>query len=64
MDKVCQEVEVRGIPGLRRWDATDADLEVLKGLTALQTLVLSGTKVTDAGVEQLKKSLPNVFVRR
>ena len=34
----------------------------LKTLTALQWLYLRGTKVTDAGVEQLKKSLPNVDV--
>jgi hypothetical protein len=37
-------------------------MEYLKGLTALQELNLAGTKVTDAGVEQLKKSLPNVEV--
>jgi len=36
----------------------------LTGLTALQTLDLRATKVTDAGVEQLKKSLPNVLVNR
>jgi hypothetical protein len=36
----------------------------LKGLTALQCLDLRGTKVTDAGVGQLKKSLPNVLVTR
>jgi hypothetical protein len=28
----------------------------------LRVLLLSHTQVTDAGVEQLKKSLPNVFV--
>jgi hypothetical protein len=38
--------------------------EHLKGLTALQGLNLAGTKVTGAGVQQLKKSLPNVEVIR
>jgi hypothetical protein len=31
----------------------------LKGLTGLQTLYLRSTKVTDAGVAELKKALPN-----
>ena len=38
---------------------TDAGLVHLKGLTGLQTLNLAGTKVTDAGVAELKKALPN-----
>jgi len=37
---------------------TDAELVHLKGLTQLQTLYLMGTGVTDAGVNQLKQSLP------
>lgn len=61
-EKVCQEVEAQGIPGLRLRDATDADLVHLKELTALHTLALGHTKVTDAGLEQLKKSLPNLVV--
>jgi hypothetical protein len=44
--------------------ATGADLEHLKGLTELRYLDLRGTKVTEAGVEQLKKSLPSVLVTR
>ena len=64
MEKVRQEVEAQRIPGLGLRDATDADLEHLKGLTALQTLDLQGTRVTDAGVEELKKSLPDVLVLR
>jgi len=39
-------------------------LEHLKGLTALRSLDVSGTEVTDAGVQQLKQSLPNLTVVR
>ncbi len=35
-------------------DTTDAELKHLKGLTSLQHLFLSETKVTDAGLEHLK----------
>ena len=38
--------------------ATDAGLVHLKGLTGLQTLALRGTKITDAGVVDLRKALP------
>jgi hypothetical protein len=62
MEQVRQEVEAQRIPGLRLRDATDEDLEHLKGLRGLQYLGLWQTHVTDAGVEQLKKSLPNVRV--
>jgi hypothetical protein len=55
MAKVCQEVEARRIPGLRLSHVTDAaDLERLRGLTTLQQLDLSYTKVTDAGLAHLK----------
>jgi len=54
LEKVRQEVEAQGVPGLKLSDATDADLEHLKGLTALQWLNVWGTQVTDAGLEQLK----------
>ena len=47
------EVEAQGIPGLKLRDATDADLEHLKGLTGLQYLSLGGTQVTDGGLEHL-----------
>jgi len=54
MEKVLQEVKAQGIPGLTLHDATDADVEHLRGLTALQYLDLMGTKVTDAGLVYLK----------
>ena len=38
---------------------TDAGLVHLKGLTGLQSLGLSGPKITDAGVADLQKALPN-----
>ena len=38
---------------------TDAGLKHLKGLTNLTELVLSTNKVTDAGVADLQKALPN-----
>ena len=37
----------------------DAGLEHLRALTELQTLQLRFTKVTDTGVADLKKALPN-----
>jgi hypothetical protein len=54
------------LQGLYLWDTavTDTGLEHLKGLTALRELDLKGTKVTEAGVDQLKKSLPNAKVWR
>jgi len=63
MAKVREEVATRRIPGLgfrvRLWGTSraigDDDLAHLKGLTALQTLDLSGCeRVTDAGVAHLK----------
>ena len=59
-----QEVEAQRVPALELGDATDADLAHLKGLTGLQQLGLGGTKVTDAGIEQLKAALPNVQVTK
>jgi hypothetical protein len=43
---------------------TDKGLRTLKGLTALRRLDLTGTKVTDAGVKDLKKTLPKLLVIR
>lgn len=39
---------------------TDAGLERLKGLSKLTHLNVQGTKVTDAGVQELKKALPDL----
>jgi len=39
-------------------------LSHLKGLTELQDLNLDGTKITDAGVAELKKALPKCSVFR
>jgi hypothetical protein len=36
----------------------------LKGLTNLKQLVLKGTKVTDAGVAELQKALPNCKISK
>ncbi len=36
----------------------------LKGLTGLQTLELSNTKVTDAAVADLQKALPNCEISK
>jgi hypothetical protein len=38
---------------------TDAGLEHLKGLKNLKAVNLRATKVTDAGVADLQKALPN-----
>ena len=43
---------------LSRTRVTDADLAHLAGLTALATLNLADTQVTDAGVAELRKRLP------
>ena len=45
-------------------DVTDADLDVLVGLSELRELSLRETKVTADGVARLKKSLPNLEVEK
>jgi hypothetical protein len=49
---------------LSGWKITDAGLVHLKGLTKLETLSLNFTKVTDAGVADLQKALPNCKISR
>ena len=36
----------------------------LKGLTRLETLTLGGTKITEAGVAELQKALPNCKISK
>jgi len=43
---------------------TDAGLAHLKGLTSLKWLAVAKTKVTDVGVNDLQKALPNVKITR
>ena len=45
-------------------ELSDAGLESLKALTTLETLNVEDTKVTDAGVADFQKALPNVKVIR
>ena len=46
------------------WEISDAGLVHLKGLTELQTLDLDSTQITDAGIADLKKALPNCAIRK
>ena len=43
---------------------TDKGLQHLKRLSQLQTLDVSGTKVTDAGTDDLQRALPKVKIVR
>jgi hypothetical protein len=43
---------------------TDAGLVNLKGLAGLQELYVSSTKITDAGVADLQKALPNCEISK
>jgi Leucine-rich repeat (LRR) protein len=45
-------------------NVTDAGLVNLKDLASLRSLDLSGTKVTDAGVKQLRIAMPNCQISR
>jgi hypothetical protein len=57
-----------GLPRLRRLRIaslamiSDAGLRHLEGLTQLETLELYGDRITAAGVERLRKQLPNVQI--
>jgi hypothetical protein len=43
---------------------TDAGLAHLKTLTALESLELGQTRVTDHGIAQLQKQLPNCAIQK
>jgi hypothetical protein len=44
--------------------ATDAGMVALKGLTGVRALDLGGTKVTDAGLAELKDARPGIEILR
>ena len=54
IEQVLQEVEAQRIPGLTLTDATDADVQRMEKLTALEVLYLPNAQVTAAGLEHLK----------
>jgi hypothetical protein len=65
--------ELAGLTGLKQLQSlnlgfcqnvTDAGLEHLAGLKQLQMLYLNSTGVTDRGVADLKKALPNLKIER
>jgi Leucine-rich repeat (LRR) protein len=59
---------LQNLPQLRKLSVeapvTDAGLAHLKALHQLEELSLKGSKVTDAGVQELQKALANVKVDR
>ena len=62
-------VHLKGLTNLQNfslWAApvTDAGLVHLQGMTNLKILDLRDTKVTDAGVAELKQALPNCEIKR
>jgi hypothetical protein len=58
-------VQLKRIPGLKELTlgqslgVTDAGLVHLTGLTGLESISLRETQVTDAGISELQKALPN-----
>lgn len=57
--KALEFLDLRGCT-----QVTDAGLTHLAGLTELTTVVVKDTKVTDAGVELLRKALPKCFIQK
>ena len=45
------------------WDRNDLLLKELAKLRKLEMLYLFGTKVTKAGVDELKKALPKCYIQ-
>ncbi|MDP7033838.1 MAG: hypothetical protein QF752_05050, partial [Planctomycetota bacterium] len=64
-DRRCWRILVPTHLDLRGPETTDEVLaEKLKGLTKLKELFLEGTQITDAGVQELKKALPDCMISR
>ena len=49
---------------LLNWSITDSGLVHLKGLTNLKSLSLYKTQITDAGIAELQKALPNCKITK
>jgi len=49
---------------LQGTSVTDASIPVLKVMTALKTLNLEKTQISDRGVRELQKALPNCKIKR
>ena len=63
------EIGIMSLVGLKcfegwRHQITDAWLVHLAGLTNLEELWLYGTQVTDEGLAELRKALPNCSINR
>ena len=52
------------ILGLRNAAVTDASIGSFSKMTSLRGLYITGTDVSEAGVEQIQKALPNCSIRR
>ena len=63
-DRAADAVGAAGESGSGAVGSTDAGLAQLEGLKKLKSLYVWQTKVTDAGVEKLKKALPQLQIIR
>ena len=60
----CRTARSATNPAAGAGPVTDAGLVHLQGMTNLTILDLRDTKVTDAGVAELKQALPNCEIKR
>lgn len=63
----CSKITDDGLRGVGRFARTnvgDAGMERLKGLSRLRILSVSGTRVSEIGVEDLRATLPILHVNR